>query len=104
MPDHFDVLWTRVRGVNTQHCCDPCKPRFVPVVTPLFLAGMIAIRNHRNITIELKTRHRIIAAPSGNQHAALTGADGEESVLAPAAAFEIPGFSLDRPDPKPTSD
>jgi hypothetical protein len=91
MPEHFDVLWTRGRGVNTQRCCDPCKPRFVPVVMPLLLADMIAIRNHRNITIELKRRHRIISDAVGHQHDALTGADGEEPVREAAAAFEI-GF------------
>jgi hypothetical protein len=66
MPEHFDVLWTRVRGMNTQRCCDPYKPRIWPVVTPLLLAYMIAIRNHRNITIDLKARHRIITDAVGH--------------------------------------
>ncbi len=40
---------------------------------------MIAARNHRNITIELKTRHRIIITDAvGHQHDALPGGDGEE--------------------------
>jgi ApaG protein len=96
MPDHFDVLWTRIlmyRAV-TRNIAVTVSPRFMPERSSnqegrYFWAYTIEISNRGDTTVQLKTRHWVITDGVGQrQEVRGAGVVGEEPVLEPGASFE----------------
>jgi ApaG protein len=78
----------------TRNIAVTVSPRFMPERSSsedsrYFWAYTIEIRNHGDITVQLKTRHWIITDAIGHQQKVSgAGVVGEEPVLEPGAAFE----------------
>jgi ApaG protein len=96
MPDHFDVLWTRIPMYQavTRNIAVTVSPRFMPERSSTeksryFWEYTIEIRNRGDRTVQLKTRHWVITNGVGQkQEVRGAGVVGEEPVLEPGAAFE----------------
>jgi len=96
MPDHFDVLWTRIPMYQavTRNIAVTVSPRFMPERSSseesrYFWAYTIEIRNGGDRTVQLKTRHWVITDGVGQkQEVRGAGVVGEEPMLEPGAAFE----------------
>ncbi|HLK82665.1 MAG TPA: Co2+/Mg2+ efflux protein ApaG [Xanthobacteraceae bacterium] len=78
----------------TRNIAVTVSPRFMPERSSseegrYFWAYTIEIRNHGDITVQLKTRHWIITDAIGHrQEVRGAGVVGEEPVLRPGAAFK----------------
>src|SRR5262245_62464891 len=96
MPDHFDVLWTRIPMYQavTRNIAVTVSTRYEPErpsseESRYFWAYTIKIRNCGDTTVQLKTRHWVITDGIGQkQEVRGAGVVGEEPVLEPGEAFE----------------
>jgi ApaG protein len=96
MPDHFDVLWTRIPMYQavTRNITVTVSPRFIPERSSsdervYFWTYTIEIRNHGDKTVQLKTRHWVITDGTGQtQEVSGEGVIGKEPVLKPGEVFE----------------
>jgi len=96
MPDHLDVLLTRIRMYQavTRNIAVTVSPRFMPERSSseesrYFWAYTIEIRNRGDTTVQLKTRRWVITDGTGQTHeVGGAGVVGEEPVLEHGAAFE----------------
>jgi ApaG protein len=91
MPDHFDVLWTRMPMYQaiTRNIEVTVSPRFLSAEqSRYFWQYTIEITNRGDITVQLKTRHWVITDGSGQrQEVRGAGVVGEEPVIKPGASF-----------------
>src|SRR5260370_35959170 len=96
MPDHFDVLWTRIPMYSavTRNIAVTVSPRFMPERSSnqegrYFWAYTIEISNSGDTTLPLKTRDWAITDAVGQRREvreAVIG--GEEAVLHPSPSSE----------------
>jgi ApaG protein len=94
MPEHFDVLWTRIPMYQavTRNIAVTVSARFMADRSEdnkYFWAYTVEIRNKGETTVQLKTRHWVITDGVGKtEEVSGAGVVGEEPVLEPGAAFE----------------
>jgi ApaG protein len=96
MPDHFDVLWTRIPMYQavTRNIAVTVSARFMVDRSAsddnlYHWVYTVEIRNRGDTTVQLKTRHWIITDGVGKREEVRgPGVVGEQPVLEPGAAFE----------------